>query len=188
MSRLTRERVAEIHTGTLRLVIEHGFDNVTMDQIAEATRSSKATLYRQWGGKVALFVEALRSSAPHDDELPDTGSLRGDLLADIASKGGADEAESELIAALMHAMKQDAELDEAVRTQIVEPGRDRIRTMLQRAIDRGEIAADNLALPFADLLFISPFVLRPLLDGRSADPTYITDYYDGVLLPALGMR
>jgi AcrR family transcriptional regulator len=188
MSRLTEERLAELYAGTLRLVVERGFDNVTMDQIAEATRSSKATLYRQWGGKVALFVEALRCTASHDAELPDTGSLRGDLLADVAHQGGDDEAESQLIVAIMHAMKQDPELADAVRTQIIEPGRERISTMVRRAVDRGEIAADCPALRFTDLLFISPFVLGSLLDGHSPDQDYMTDYYDSVLLPALGIR
>ncbi|WP_216822931.1 TetR/AcrR family transcriptional regulator [Aeromicrobium sp. A1-2] len=188
MSRLTEGRLAELYAGTLRLVVERGFDKLTMDQIAEATRSSKATLYRQWGGKTGLVVEALKCTAGHPEELPDTGSLRGDLLASLADAPGGDEAEAEMVTAIMHAMKQDPELAEAVRTQIIDPGRERIGTMLKRAVDRGEIAPHCPALAFADLLFMAPFVLSPVLGESTPDSAYITAYYEAVVLPALGIH
>ena len=117
MSRLTEERLNELYTGTLELVAEHGYDKLTMDQIAEATKSSKATLYRQWGSKATLVVEALQYCGGPEPELPDTGTLRGDLKAMSLHKGGQDEHDSELITAIIHAMKQNDELAEAVRTQ-----------------------------------------------------------------------
>ena len=94
-----------------------------MDQIAEATKSSKATLYRQWGSKSALVVEALRCAGETEQEAPDTGSLRGDLLA-MVDRAEGEEHDADLLTAIMHAIRQDDELAEAVRTQILEPGRE----------------------------------------------------------------
>lgn len=187
MSRMSQERLNELYVGTLALVAEHGYDKLTMDQIAVATKSSKATLYRQWGGKTGLVVEALKCNAGTHEDLPDTGSLRGDLLHSTAYKTVGDEDEAQLIIAIMHAMKQDSELAEAVRSQVIEPGRARIDLMLQRAVDRGEIAPDCPALAFADLLFMAPFVLSPVLGDASPDAAYITAYNEAVILPALGI-
>jgi AcrR family transcriptional regulator len=188
MSRLSDDRLAELYAGTLRLVAAHGFDKVTMDQIAEETKSSKATLYRQWGSKVGLVVESLRCMGGEKDNLPDTGTLRGDLAAIHSSTKSHDEPEAELITAIMHAMKQNEELAEAVRTEIIQPGRSRIREMIQRAVDRGEVASDNPALPYVDLLFMAPVILRPLLEGGGVDHDYVAGFHESVLLPALGVH
>lgn len=187
MSRLSAERLEELYAGTLALLVEHGFDKLTMDQIADATRSSKATLYRQWGGKVGLVVEALRCAGGHKDELPDTGSLRGDLAA-IPSGIEAEKPAAELITAIMHAMKQSDELAEAVRAEIIEPGRQRIQVLVQRAVERGEVAADCPALPYVDLLFMAPVILRPVIDGGGIEHDYVTGFHENVLLPALGIH
>ena len=187
MSRLTEDRLAELYSGTLRMVAEHGFDKLTMDQIAEETKSSKATLYRQWGSKVGLVVESMRCMGNQGVELPDTGSLRGDL-AEIHAREHDNEPEAALVTAIMHAMKQNDELAEAVRTEILEPGKARIESIIQRAVDRGEIAPDNPALPYVDLLFMAPVILRPIIHGGEVDHDYVVGFHESVLLPALGIH
>ncbi|NRQ48756.1 TetR/AcrR family transcriptional regulator [Aeromicrobium sp. YC3-14] len=187
MSRMSAERLQEFYLGTLRLVAERGYDNVTMDQVAEATRSSKATLYRQWGSKSALVVEAMKCVGDHEQEPPDTGTLRGDLMA-IIDRSEEHDKDADLIAAIMHAIRQDDELAAAVRDQILEPGRERIRSVIARAVDRGEVAADCPALPFVDYVFIAPVVLHHLLEGEEPSADFLRRYFDGALLPALGIH
>ena len=63
-SRITPEREAELYAAVLDLLREVGYDALTMDAVAARTRSSKATLYRQWGGKAKLVVRALRHQKP----------------------------------------------------------------------------------------------------------------------------
>lgn len=187
MSRLTAERLTELYAGTLQLVAEHGYDKLTMDQIAEATKSSKATLYRQWGSKSALVVEAMRCAGEIEPNLPDTGSLRGDLMAMVDRKEE-QEHDSELLASIMHAIRQDEELAEAVRTQILEPGRENIRAVMTRAVERGEVSADCPGLVFVDYVFVAPIVLHHLFEGEAPDPEFIRRYIDGALLPVLGIH
>jgi AcrR family transcriptional regulator len=187
MSRMSDDRLVELYTGTLQLVAERGYEKLTMDQIAEATKSSKATLYRQWGSKSALVVESMRCVGDAEQELPDTGTLRGDLMTLVDRKQD-HEHDSDLLAAIMHAVRQDAELAEAVRSQILEPGRERIRAVIQRAVTRGEVAADCPALPFVDYIFIAPIVLHHLIEGEEPAPEFLRRYFDGALLPALGIH
>ena len=189
MARMNDERLGELYAGTLRLVAEHGYEKLTMDQVAEATRSSKATLYRQWGSKSALVVDALTCIGDVDPELPDTGSLRGDLhlMVDRGEAKG-HEHDADLIAAIMHAVRHDAELGDAVRAQILEPGRESIRAVVRRAVDRGEVAADCPALAFVDYVFIAPIVLHHLLEGDEPSGEFLRSYVDGALLPALGLH
>jgi AcrR family transcriptional regulator len=188
MSRLSAERLDELYQSTLSLVAEHGYDNVTMDQIAEATHSSKATLYRQWGGKSALVVDALMCVSGDKQVLPDTGTLRGDLMAIVDQTQAKTQHDVELISAIMHAVRSDEELGHAVREQIIRPARDQIRGLVQRAVDRGEVATDCPALDFVDYLFISPVVLHSLLEGEESSPDFLRRYFDGALLPALGFH
>ena len=56
--RLTPEREAELYAAVLDLLREVSCDSLTMDTVAARTRSSKATLYRQWVGKAELVVRA----------------------------------------------------------------------------------------------------------------------------------
>lgn len=188
MSRLTVERLNELYSGTLALVAEHGYDRLTMDQIAEATKSSKATLYRQWGNKSALVVEAMRCNGQAEEEIPDTGTLRGDLLALADRDTTKNRDDSNLITAIMHAMRANQELADAVRSEVIEPALGRVGIMIQRAVERGEVAADNRAIPFVNLLLMAPLVLSALLEGDDPDPAYLHRYFEGVLLPALGIH
>ena len=186
-SRLTSDRLDELYAGALALVAEHGFDRLTMDQIAEATRSSKATLYRQWGGKAQLLAQALRCSTATSDAVADTGSLRGDLAELVQHRSRSLDQEADLIGSILHAMKADEALRSAVRDEVVSAHRAQLDTVLQRAVARGEVAADNPALEHIDLVVIAPFVLRVLIDDEPVDDAYLSAYLDAVVLPALGM-
>jgi AcrR family transcriptional regulator len=188
VSRLSEDRLRELYSGTLRLVAERGFDNVTMDQIAEATRSSKATLYRQWGSKTGLVVEALACGAPVSEVVPDTGSLRGDLREMFAHREKDIDQSPELVGAILQAMKRNEDLARAVRGQILGPVNERIDLFVRRSIDRGEVAADCAAIPHIHLVLMAPFVLRAALTGSERDDDYVLDYIDDLVLPALGIH
>ena len=74
-------REAELLAVTLRLLQQHGYDRLTVEAVATEAKASKATMYRRWPSKadlvLAAFIQGTRESAVP----PDTGSLRGDLLA-----------------------------------------------------------------------------------------------------------
>ena len=63
----------------VQLLLERGFDGMTVDDVAEAAGVGKATIYRRWASKELLAGDAMAEM--FDIEIPDadTGSIAGDL-------------------------------------------------------------------------------------------------------------
>src|SRR6202161_326668 len=58
-----------------------GFVDLTMDEVAQRAGVSKATIYRHWPTKGTLVFEAFSADFLARQPLPDSGTLRGDLLS-----------------------------------------------------------------------------------------------------------
>ncbi|MFB7085479.1 TetR/AcrR family transcriptional regulator [Streptomyces sp. NPDC056296] len=186
-SRITPEREAELYEAVLDLLREVGYDALTMDAVAARTRSSKATLYRQWGGKPELVVKAIRHNKPEKIGDIDTGSLRGDLHALMAHEDDCTmEQNSALMRGVAMAIHQNPDLRQAFREQLIEPEMVEFQRLLQRAIDRGEIRADCPALDFLVPMLVGGFATRTLLEDQPPTRAFLTSYIDAVILPALG--
>ena len=87
--RVEGDRESEILDATLELLLDAATTGSPWTPSPTRARASKATLYRRWSTKASLVVDAL-SRSKHAPELqdPDTGSLRGDLLAQACGPGG----------------------------------------------------------------------------------------------------
>src|ERR1051325_7702158 len=57
-----------------------GFHAPRLERIAKRAGVNKTTLYRRWGTREVLMLEAITERASVKVPIPDTGSLRGDLL------------------------------------------------------------------------------------------------------------
>ncbi|MFF7053546.1 TetR/AcrR family transcriptional regulator [Streptomyces griseorubiginosus] len=190
-SRITPEREAELYGAVLDLLREVGYDTLTMDAVAARTRSSKATLYRQWGGKAELVAKAVRHSKPGAlglDEV-DTGSLRGDLHAlTLRSDDCKMEQDSALMRGLAMAIHGNPDLLKAFREHLIEPEMEAFHRIVQRAVDRGEVRADNPAIGFMIHMMLGGFAARTMIDELPPTQAYLISYIDAVVLPALGIR
>ncbi|MEU6253266.1 TetR/AcrR family transcriptional regulator [Streptomyces sp. NPDC047043] len=186
-SRITPEREAELYEAVLDLLREVGYDALTMDAVAARTKSSKATLYRQWGGKAELVAKAVRHNKPGPsfDEI-DTGSLQGDLHAlTLRSDDCEMEANSALMRGLAMAIHGNPDLLKAFREHLIEPEMAEFRRVLQRAIDRGEVRADNPAIDYMIHMMIGGFAARSIIDEQPPNQAFLLSYIDAVVLPAL---
>ncbi|WP_369247221.1 TetR/AcrR family transcriptional regulator [Streptomyces sp. R41] len=185
-SRITPEREAELYTAVLDLLREVGYDALTMDAVAARTKSSKATLYRQWGGKAELVVKAMRHSKRGIADV-DTGSLRGDFLSLLAREDDCTmEQNSALMRALAMAVHSNPDLLKAFRELLIEPEIEEMRTVLRRAVDRGEIRPDNPALDYVLHMVIGGFAARTFIDDLPPTQAFLRKYFDAVVFPALG--
>ena len=74
------EAEPRIRRYAVQLLLERGFDGMTVDDVAEAAGVGKATIYRRWASKELLANDAMADL--FDMEIPDadTGSIAGDLL------------------------------------------------------------------------------------------------------------
>jgi len=193
--RQTRRRGAELEDALLTAaweeLIESGYENLTLDSVAARARTSRPVIARRWGDRRDLVIAAVRHWAEHNHlPIPDTGSLRGDLLAYLQEKS---VQRAELIAvfvvriAAFVAENQDSaqQLGELIDQS---QGLDEI---WQRASARGEVdlsmltprlrslpfdlvsaelARTHRALPRATIEEILDTIVLPLVVGRLRRP------------------
>ena len=183
-------RYPEILEAALAVLAETGYDGMTLDMVAARAKAGKATLYRRWSSKGELVLDAVACMKNSDidyAQLPDTGTLRGDLVAMIKPHSIEDgEKKLQIMAGLMSMLSRAPELAQAANAAIVEPRASVNRILMRRAIDRGEISAD---CDIETLSLISPSMAayRVLILRKPVDRKFLISLIDGVVLPAVGL-
>ncbi|WP_248582476.1 TetR/AcrR family transcriptional regulator [Nocardioides sp. InS609-2] len=181
--RVEGDREQEIFDATLSVLADVGYDRLTMDAVATASKASKATLYRRWNSKVHLVTEALAAQKAQP-EAPDTGTLRGDLIASFCGLGGmTDPQQMATFSSVLTAMVRDPEFAAAYRRDVLGPKIATTAAIYRRAAERGELCPD------VDLEVVAPALAGILLHrffvlGESPDEEAIARVIDHVILPA----
>jgi AcrR family transcriptional regulator len=176
-------REQAILDAALEVLAEVGYDRLTMDAVAARAKASKATLYRRWSSKATLVVEALHH-AKGVEEAPDTGSLRGDLLALSCGLGGlADTATVASIASVITAIAHDTDFGAAFRAHVLEHKMAATRAVWQRARDRGELR-DDVDVDLLQAALPGIVLHRVFVLGEHPDVDLVTRVVDQIVLPA----
>jgi AcrR family transcriptional regulator len=177
-------REVEILAVTLALLQEHGYDQLTVDAVANAARASKATVYRRWASKaelvLAAFIEGVRKVAVP----PNTGTLRGDLLSlgeTISQECGQ---HAGTIRAVMVEVSRHPALNDALQHQFLNQRKAMIQHVLRQAVDRGEITEDVITDELWDLL-PGYLIFRSIIPGRPPTRRTVQAFVDGFLIPGL---
>jgi len=167
----------------IELIGETGYGRISMDAIAARAQASKMTMYRKWPGKAELVAEALRRHAEGErPEPPDTGSLRGDLLAEV--EGIIQAIAGPSLLGLAEAVRDDATLRDLVRAQIEDRCRRDAESICGHALARGERVKGALG-PAVLNLAVAQVFLTALLHGTPPDPAALVD---DILVPVLTHR
>ena len=184
--RVEGDREAEILDATLALLLEVGYDRLTMDAVAKASRASKATLYRRWDGKPSLVVDAMmRAKQAPSIEEHDTGSLRGDLVSTFCGAHGMAHSDATgVLGSVITALASDPEFAALFQEKFIAPKIRVSQAIYARAIERGEIRADVdidiIAPALAGILLHRSFVLGVVPDDETVERVI-----DHVILPAV---
>jgi AcrR family transcriptional regulator len=183
--RVEGEREREILEAALEALMEHGYDRLSFDAVASAAKASKATLYRRWPSKVDLVVDALQLMIGVDaDRYPDTGSLRGDLIAQACAKGGlSDRRPVAVFASLLNAMTRDPELHAAIVSRLIEPKMAASIKPFRAAQRRGEIGK-GADLELLARLLPALSIHEAMLMGSGPSEERLITLVDSVVLPA----
>ncbi len=185
--RVEGDREDEILDATLELLLEVGYDRLTMDAVARRARASKATLYRRWEDKPSLVVDAMvRAKQAPSVENHDTGSLRGDLVSTFCGAHGMSHTTATgALGSVITALSSDPEFARRFRESFIAPKVAVSREIYHRAIERGEISPDVdidvIAPALAGILLHRSFVL-----GLVPDDETVKRVIDHVILPAVG--
>jgi AcrR family transcriptional regulator len=187
----SRRRGAELESALLEAawdqLVAEGFGRFTIEAVAERAHTSKHVLYRRWAGREELLRAAIRhhgaATTPH---IPDTGSLREDLLATLRRANTRSNDLAALFTALMASHFQDTGLTPAeLRAEFLGDRVPAMKVILDRAVARGEVDPARLtprvvAVPF-DLFRHEAFMTLDHVPDR-----VLTEIVDEVFLPLIG--
>lgn len=148
----TRRRGAELEAALLEAAWQElttvGYARFTVEAVAARAGTSRPVIYRRWAQRADLAIAAVRHYSRGDVVVvPDTGSVRDDVVQLMTEVSGRRSALVALISVQMGEYFEEtgttpAELrDQFLQARSQPPAFD---TVLQRAVDRGEIDADRL--------------------------------------------
>jgi AcrR family transcriptional regulator len=157
----TRRHGAELEAAILdaawEQLVAEGYEHFTVDTVAARARTSKPVLYRRWKTREDLLRATARHRGAADaPAIPDTGTLRGDLLALLAHANTTRNPMAALMSSMLGSYYNQtgptpAELREAFLSQ--RNSGSAVEQVINRAIERGEIDPNRLTPRIIDLPF-----------------------------------
>ncbi len=183
LRRAGRPRDPRVHEAILRataeLLGEGGYAKLTIDGVAQRALVTRQSIYRRWPSKLELVAELLRDVS-ENAPLPDTGTLRSDLIAlyrlyarNLLTPGGP------IIPSLVAESLHDGELA-SILDRYTSERRVRALKIFERAVDRGEMPATIDPELLVDM-FSGFFWYRKLLRRRPIRGDQATAFVDVVL-------
>jgi AcrR family transcriptional regulator len=171
-----------IQQATIELLLEEGYEGLTMAGVAQRAGVSTATLYRRYQSKEDLVVGVL-ATLKGDASPSEMGRLADDIRA-LAGEGCAsfEREGGRLMKSLIGEVQRNPDLAAALRKQILEQQRARARCMIDAAVERGEIPPPPHVDVVLDMIAGS-LVFRALVTGEPLDK----EFADNVATMALRM-
>jgi AcrR family transcriptional regulator len=177
----------KILDATTALLLEKGYAGLTIDGVAAAAGVSRPTIYRRWASKPVLVIAALAQSTGLSLPVPNSGSVRRDLLAvqrlQIQSFNNPES--RRVTAGLVADVAADPELGDLYLKEYATPRRESVWRALQRGVDRGELRSD-IDFTFVSDLLIGPLFMRSVVWGRKLEASLAKTTVDVVMAAYAG--
>ncbi|MEI2669671.1 MAG: TetR/AcrR family transcriptional regulator [Nocardioidaceae bacterium] len=156
------------------LILERGFDTMTVDDVASMAGVGKATVYRRWARKEDLAVAAMESLYRNEMPAPDTGSLHGDLTELLTATFNFANSESgtDYLRMTVKEVMRDSRIA-AIYRRANNRYEQLIRSLFERGRQRGELDRDIDVTSAAE--FISSLLITRTVAGRSVPSTSEVD-------------
>ena len=161
-----------------------GYASLTMEGVAARANANKTVIYRRWPTRSELVMAALRHHKT-SIEIPDTGSLRGDVLALLRALSERNVELAGVIGVLQAEYYQETGLTPAALRERIPGGKSEIMEQsLRRAIDRGEIDPGRITpriarLPIDLVHHEMTMTLAPMTEAA------LVEIVDTIFLPLL---
>ncbi len=167
----------------MEVVADGGADAVHIREIARQAGVHDSSIYRRWPTKEHLVFDALVDYNRDRLPIPDTGSLRTDLVTYLATvtEYAATPVGQAVVMALV-GTRDDATMA-AERARFWQNRIDRTRVMFDRAVTRGELPSGSDAVAALELL-IGALYFRILLTRQPLDDD-VTGHLVDVLVNGL---
>jgi len=162
-----------ILSASYELLLETGFQAVTVDKIAERAKVSKATIYKWWPNKAAVIMDGFLFAATTRLPVPDTDSALQDILIHATNLTGfLTSREGTIITELLGEGQFDSGLAEAYRMRFFRPRRLEARGLIEKGIRLGELKKGLDIDSCIDLIY-GPIFYRLLVTGGTLDDAYV---------------
>jgi AcrR family transcriptional regulator len=168
-----------------RLLRTRGLQGLTVDAVVADANVSKGTVYRWWGSKQTVAMDAILQIFNEELKMPDTGILADDLrslmtqFSTVLQTGGL----GYIYVSLLVEAQQNARIEE-FHQRFFSRRRVLLHRIIRRGIARGELAGGTDTDLVADALF-GPIIFRMLTGINKVDDAMIEDLLGSVLR---GMR
>jgi AcrR family transcriptional regulator len=174
--------VREVLQAALAVLAEVGFSALRVEDVAARAGVNKTTIYRRWASKGELVSAALRCRSLGEEEVPDTGELRADLVELLLRHvAGFSTPEGRAIARMMIAEMDQPEV--AALTRELRAERLRVWSeVVERGIARGEIPAGSDVRLVVEMIVGTVFT--KLRVREPVDEPYLAKVVDLVLAGA----
>ena len=178
----SQEADRAILAATAELLASRGLAAMSIEEVAARAGVGKATIYRRWPSKGLLALDAFVTVFREQQPLPDTGTLRGDLVAALTAwvRAVTQTSMGPMLTGLIAEAQHDPSLRAAWRERVLEPLRTQHRVMLDRAIARDEIPATVDREVVLDLFF-GAAQLRLLFGHLPLTDEFIGEVVDAIL-------
>jgi len=177
--RLARTRAVVLDAAT-EVLSQQGIEGFTVDAVVARSGVAKTTIYRHWPTKDELLLAAMACFA-RVESVPDTGSLRDDLLVLLGGLAHAlsDEQWSKSLPAMLERAERHPDLA-AQHLAIVKMKTAPLIAVVERGRDRGEIRTD-VDIELVPALFCGPLFFRRLMMRKSTSAEQVAAVVDSVL-------
>lgn len=171
-----------ILTATTELLAERGLAAMTIEEVAARAHVGKASVYRRWPSKGTLAFDAFVSEFLERQGVPDTGNLRDDLLGLLRAwvKAVRQPTTGRTLRGLIAEVQRDPDLADAWRDRFVAQLRARHLAVIQRAIERGELAPEANTGLLLDLLY-GPAYHRLLHGHLPLNDAFVEDLVTAIM-------
>jgi AcrR family transcriptional regulator len=173
----SRERVL---TSAFDLLGESGVSGFTIDEVARRSGVAKTTIYRHWPSREALVLEAASQISAAVD-VPDTGSVHGDVTVILNNLGGllGTARWSSVVPSIVDVAERDPQFA-AVHGRIQRGHASPLRDVLVRAAGRGELPATNDPAHVISAL-IGPLYYRRWFSREPIDERFVARLVSDVI-------
>jgi AcrR family transcriptional regulator len=186
----TRRHGAELEAAILdaawEQLVAEGYEHFTIDTVAARAQTSKPVLYRRWKTREDLLRATARHRGAADPPpIPDTGTLRGDLLALLAQANTSSNPMAALVSSMLGSYFNQsgptpAELREAFLSQ--RGSASAVQQVVDRAVGRGEVDPSRLTPRILSLPF-DLFRNEMLMTLRPAPDHVLRQIVDDIFIP-----
>jgi AcrR family transcriptional regulator len=187
----TRRHGAELEAAILdaawQQLVAEGYQHFTIDAVAARAQTSKPVLYRRWKTREDLLRATARHRGAATDAppVPDTGTLRGDVLALLAGANTASNPMAALVSSMLGSYYDQtgptpAELREAFLSE--RSSGSAVQQVVNRAVERGEVDPGRLTPRIIDLPF-DLFRNEMLMTLKPVPDHVLRQIVDDIFLP-----